>query len=82
MKKWLSKLRKPANAIALATLIVTSIGVFGLVKVFSSNQSITITGESEAADINQESTNGNNSNQNIKVDGKSKVKDIDQTQTK
>lgn len=82
MKKWVSQLRKPANAIALATLIVTSIGVFAGTKLLSNSQSITITDESEAADINQESISGNNSNQNIKIDGKSKVKDIDQKQTK
>ena len=82
MKDWFKKLRDINTTIALATLIVTSTGVFAGTKLLSNSQLITITDESEAADINQESTSGNNLNQNIKVDGKSKVKDIDQKQTK
>ncbi|MEM9275189.1 MAG: hypothetical protein AAGA80_19830 [Cyanobacteria bacterium P01_F01_bin.143] len=82
MKTWFNNLRKLANVIGLVTLIVTSIGVFAGVNLFSNNQSVTVENGCEFDDITIKATSEDNSNQNVNCNNNSKIIGITQKQTK
>ena len=82
IEMWFNDLQEPNTIIALATLIVTSIGVFAGIRSFSSNQSVTGGNDCIVDNITQEATSETNSRQSVSFKNNSKITGVTQKQTK
>lgn len=78
-KVWFDNWLKPSNLIALAMLVVTAVGVWGGIKLFTSSQEITGEEGCEISDVEQQTSSDVSSSQKVNCSG-SKIQGVKQEQ--
>ncbi len=71
-KNWL----KPSNLIALGALVVTAIGVWGGITIFSNQQKLEVKNKCDVSQVRQTAGSKNSSSQTIECSDDSKIEGV------
>ena len=73
---WLKNWLKPSNLIALGALVVTAIGVWGGITIFSNKQKLEVKNKCDVSQVRQTAGSKTSSSQTIECSDDSKIEGV------
>ena len=73
---WLKNWLKPSNLIALGALVVTAIGVWGGITIFSNQQKLEVKNKCDVSQVRQTAGSKTSSSQTIECSDDSKIEGV------